>query len=523
MIKDEVDCHGRQKPFQFVTWCTVLAVVALSWLIQSKSYIGIDMSWLMHAARRMMNGGNYLSDFFEINPPMAIYIHIPPVFIAKVLHLNSILVFRCYVFAMAIVSLIICSSLLHRITMDNRLLSMLLLAISAIFFLVPGYHFGQREHIAIMLVLLYFFLAVLRANAWPVAFYQWILIGLFAGIGFTIKPHFLFAFVLVEGYLVLKLKNVLAWLRPEGVIIFSCIIVYLLSIVFFTPEYFTLLPYIRDFFALFLRSMGSWGVMLTQPELKYYFLTVAIFILSQRSLEYKALGNILFLAATGFFLTYLAEPLYLPYHILPMFAFSWLYLVVVCVDFLEKLLRKKYLRLEWQKCLLLMFYLVLVLYIPLQTIVFNTDILFEQKHSEREQQLIQFAREHAKGQTILVLSTDAMNTYPLVDYAGVSSASRFEALWPLLSITQLASEKTPQAYAKREQQSHFLIGAITEDLIQGKPMLVYMDHKVGWSLYDRVPMDYIQFLSQSNRFQAAWKHYHFVKQIEDMTIYQYKE
>lgn len=515
-FKDDAISHGRQS----VTWLMVIAIIMFSWIIQSQSYLGIDMSWLMHAARRMISGGNYLSDFFEINPPMAIYIHIPPVFIAKVMLLDPIQVFRVYVFSIAVFSLVICAALLHALVVSQRLFGALLLTIGAIFFLVPGYHFGQREHIAIMLVLPYFFLSVLRAEEKTVAFHQLILIGLFAGIGFTIKPHFLFAFFLVEGFLIWRQQHWFRCLRPENMTIFCCIIAYVFSMVFFTPEYFTLLPYIHDFFTIFMRSLGSWGVMLTQDELKYYFLIVAVYLLAQRTLQHKMLGTILFLAASGFFLTYLAEPLFLPYHTLPMFVFSWLYLLVVYIDYRKKLQEAKP---EWKHYLLLLFYLAGVLYIPLQMIALNTDTLFAQNRSERQHELIQYAREHAKGQKILVLSTDALNTYPLVDYADVTSASRFEALWPLLNITQLAREKAVEAKIKREQQSRFLIDAVTDDLIRGKPALVFMDHKVGWSLYDREPIDYIKFLSSSERFQAVWKHYHFVKQIDDMTIYAYKE
>ena len=53
-------------------WLSIALLFITGMLIQLQGFLGRDMSWLLHATSRLLEGGNYTTNFFEINPPMAL-------------------------------------------------------------------------------------------------------------------------------------------------------------------------------------------------------------------------------------------------------------------------------------------------------------------------------------------------------------------------------------------------------------------------------------------------------------------
>src|SRR5687768_13008857 len=96
-------------------WIGILIIFISGIMLQSYSFITHDVSWLLHATKRFLHGGTYLSDFFEINPPMAIYIHIPPLLLARFLHLDPIIAFRLCIFFIVLLSLFLSAYLLKKL------------------------------------------------------------------------------------------------------------------------------------------------------------------------------------------------------------------------------------------------------------------------------------------------------------------------------------------------------------------------------------------------------------------------
>ncbi|MDR3477106.1 MAG: hypothetical protein P4M14_03655 [Gammaproteobacteria bacterium] len=519
---DSLD-HSQLKPFSgFWVWLFLSCLLGLEILLQSQSLIGIDMSWLLHATRRFLDGGNYWSDFFEINPPMVLYINVAPVLLAGFLKISTINAFRIYVFSLALISFCVCRRLLSQMISprDSWIYFLLLTAIFIDMIVLPGYHFGQREHIATLLVLPYFLLAVMRTSQSIIKTHDAIGVGMMAGVGFMIKPHFLFAFLLVELYVWFRAKSFWSLFRYESVLVGLVAVFYVFSVFWLTPEYFKLIPYIRDFFSLFLFSSRSWAVMLTEEKMIYFLLAAMLFFLMRKTILYRDVAVILLLAALGFFLSYIVEPLYLPYHTIPMFAFSILLVTLLFAGFvMRQLSPQKVIKKRFWKVWVWSFWLMMIAGFPAYAIYQDHAVMVLQKQSVRENQLIQFMKSVANGKKITVFSTDAQNTYPLVDYAGAESISRFETFWVLPYMANLSLLHTSSAENLRHQQENFFIKAVTEDMEKGQPAYVFMDAIVGWGLFDDIPFDYIKFFEQSAQFREIWKKYRYVTQIDDMKIY----
>jgi len=91
-----------------------------------------------------------------------------------------------------------------------------LLAWMAVFFLVDWRgDVGQREHLFVLTYVPYLFLRILRYRRGSVAAWFAVLLGLQAGLGVSLKPHFLLEAVVVEIALVLASRRWRALVQPE--------------------------------------------------------------------------------------------------------------------------------------------------------------------------------------------------------------------------------------------------------------------------------------------------------------------
>ena len=97
-------------------------------------------------------------------------------------------------------------------------------------FYLPMYAFLQREYLLFIFIMPYLLLAALRIENKSIHPLASFFIGLFAGLGFAIKPFFLVTLVLVELCVMIKTRNFFSWLRIEPFVIASVLVVYLISV-----------------------------------------------------------------------------------------------------------------------------------------------------------------------------------------------------------------------------------------------------------------------------------------------------
>jgi hypothetical protein len=125
-----------------------------------------------------------------------------------------------------------------RVTAAGRAAAALALTV-AIFPLVGGI-FGQREHLAVILALPLLAAATLRAESVPIGRGTAIAIGIAAGLGLGIKPHYVLVWlaILVARAVLTRVRR--PRLLPEDVAVLAVWVGYVLAVVVFTPGYFEL-------------------------------------------------------------------------------------------------------------------------------------------------------------------------------------------------------------------------------------------------------------------------------------------
>src|SRR5258708_26137917 len=187
--------HGRPAPGvgqPSLPSCLAIAVlfiaaVALRHVVAANT----DVSWLLIAGERWLDGQRLYSEILETNPPMAVLAYIPGILIARALGLSVEIVVDGLLFAAIAVSVAITACILKNssaVAGDQRW-SLAVLAV-AVLAILPVQAFGQREHIAVIELMPALAVLALRMKretppSWAIA-----IAGLGLGLALSFKPHF---------------------------------------------------------------------------------------------------------------------------------------------------------------------------------------------------------------------------------------------------------------------------------------------------------------------------------------------
>lgn len=299
----------------------VVLLCWLGWYLQQNLLLNADVSWLMEASSRLLAGGSYQKDYFELNPPMILYVYIPAVLFAKFFHWSEQFSIRMYIFSVSGISLAVCAYLTRYIfnIYDQLLRSLFILMLGALFWIFPIYEFGQREALLFSFSFPYFLLVAARLYDYQPRAILSLMIGIFAGIGFAIKPYFLATFFFTEVYYLYNRKSFATLYRPEVIAIYSVMLIYLAMIFILHKDYLNVVvPFVRECYYQDYKSPLK--ILLFNNQAIYFYFSLSLFLLFYKKLIYKQLAIILTLASIGFYCSYIMQSTYWYYHVLPMFA-----------------------------------------------------------------------------------------------------------------------------------------------------------------------------------------------------------
>ena len=221
----------------FVAIATIIAsafVLHVSWLLQNH-----DMDWLMIAAGRLLAGGHYLRDFDEVTPPLILLLLIPPAALASLIGLDPYSVFVGYVCLLIAGSALLARPVLSWCVEGNLFLcGLLLVSYTMILCHEPGYEFGQREHIFLIMFLpgLLWYAARESGRDVPINLTGWLAL-ISAAIGVLIKPYYL---LIPSALLLVSLYRQRSWraLWDVPVVIFAAAAgIFALLVLLVFPEY----------------------------------------------------------------------------------------------------------------------------------------------------------------------------------------------------------------------------------------------------------------------------------------------
>jgi hypothetical protein len=499
----------------------VLFVFIVGIIIQANMMLNFDASWLIKAANKLLNGGHYYTDFIDANPPFSLYLYIPAVLLAKICHINFALAFKIYTFAIAAGSIYLCHILMRHIfdSTGIRIHYILLVVIAFVFILMPAYSFGEREHFTMMLTLPYLFLLDLRLLNKSINFYLILLIGLAAGIGFAIKPYFLLTLIACELYFMCKKRSLFACVRFETILIGAVILLYLISIFIFTPNYMhKILPLS---YLYFVSARASRVAAFLQGTIIFWLIVLGVYFLLHKRLRYKSLAEIFIFASIGYLITYFIQGTNWYYHLLPILTIATLLMVLFLCEKSFDIMAKFKSGIKWFDVVLLVLLQIFIVIAPITDTIKYTAIGMSTVKDFHSSKISQYVKNHAYGQSVYVFDERMIVVNGLVDYAHAISASRFssQSFLPGLIWLSHMSNLTDTQKSRVIKDKQEIIDVTIEDLQKNRPKLILENLAKHNLCLSKKRFSFIGFFSQDKRFRKLFKHYKYITVLDDFAIY----
>lgn len=504
---------GRPTPGPGLLWLIGSLLFALMVFYLSRISLNHDVAWLLYAAGRMWDGAKLYVDIYEINPPLAVYINLPAVWVARLLGWPEIPVFYAYVILLLGLSLWLCRSLINVVFQTNSRFTRYGIWLSLVLITCIGSLtiFGQREHFVFFLTAPYILAAAARVQGKILDRRAAVVIGCLAGLGISFKPYFLCLWVMVEAYLAWCGKATGTWKRLENLAIAGVIAVYAGAALIFEPQYLKLVSIIRQVYFGYEKSYLA--LLYRIKDVTLLWLLSALFLVFKRKGPIVAVVHVLFISATAFLLAALIQKKGWDYHLYPTMATSvWLLCVALFSEVEEMDLRRKLTIISYRGVVWATILVLMVLFI----------VRAEEYHRGQQSaplfQLLPLVKEQVRGKPIYIFSTAVDPAFPLVNYAEARWPYRFHCLWPLPGIcwAQKAALLPPEQIEALERE---LIDTVAMDLVRTPPKLLMVDrrrNKIGLGYED---FDFLGYFGRDPRLQELLATYVFLTEIDDFAIY----
>jgi hypothetical protein len=187
----DVAASGRRNTGAFgvsAAWLVPAAVVVIAILWRLHSVENADVSWLLSAAEKLLDGRR---DFIEFNPPGAVLTYVPAVWLARFLGVAPELTSDLLVIAVASLSLSLVSRLLGRGFAERHHVLLAATGAAAILVILPARTFGEREHLGVILLLPWVAATAARLEGAKPDLWLRISAGVAGGLCVVVKPHFI--------------------------------------------------------------------------------------------------------------------------------------------------------------------------------------------------------------------------------------------------------------------------------------------------------------------------------------------
>jgi hypothetical protein len=491
-----------------------------AFVAELRSILRPDVAFLLYAADRVLHGARLYRDVVEINPPLIVGLNFPPVLLGDLLHLPPALPYRVGVLLLAGASLVATDRLLARMVPGaTDLRRGVVLAATLVLLPMAAVDFGEREHLALALLLPYTWLIASRVRGVQTPVGSAALLGVLAGLGLALKPYFLVVWLGLELYRRRRGGRVLGAPTPESLVVLAVLLVYALTVLVFTPEYLELAAGLGPTYARFLYQPAT-ELLVAAPGAPLVYLAVLTYVALRSSARHPEIWDALLIACLGFFLAGLLQQKGLRYHFYPAFALATLLLGVAAIDLRGRVTapaRRLYRTVALATVLTVAALTVGTAAVRVAQPGWSrpTDVPFER--------MVELVRRYATGSSIFVFSHHIGSTFPLVNYAGVVSASRFPHLW-ILAAEYLDRMRAPgplryRAPAEMSPAERYLDDAVYADLAQHAPALILVLRSARDDAANGLRrFDYLAYFERLPRFARLLAGYGFVDVVGEYVV-----
>lgn len=499
-----------------VFWISAIILLSvLSAINVFLTRINHDVAYFLYVAGSFIDGAELYVDQIDVNPPLIVCLTVPPVFVSRLTGLSEILLIKCYILSLIIVSVLLCFFLLRKIYSSTSSTTQFCFLFYLIYSLTafPGYEFGQREHLLLILTLPYLISSIGRVRQTHLNWKILLFVGILAGLGISLKPYYILLFLSNELYLYFGKHSKPFWYSIECITILAVISVYSLSVVIITPEYLTVVK-------TALKIYDAYNIPLSMILKKLLHINpivpFVLFIIFRPRTRIAEMRELFFIGTIVYTGIYLIQHKGFSYHFLPITTTAILLFISVILSFFEspKVYGKLFRSILNSMIILPLFYI-------LAFSVKDTVSLAGQSPTFVEQ-IAENARPYAEGKHILVLSTSIYPGFPLVNHLKAKWALNVSCLWMIPKFYSREDMINGEVrYHKRDEMDEiekFAFDSVISNMKHNKPALVIINSNPRKQAF-RIPFNFLDYFLQNPEFKEEWKNYIQVTSAYNFDVY----
>jgi hypothetical protein len=451
-------------------WLAIFLLFALAVLLRHLVAANTDVSWLLIAGERVLDGKRLYRDIIETNPPMAVLTYIPGILVGRLLGISAETAVDGLVLTAIALSLAVTVRILRQSSVLDGIQGWpILILVVALLTVLPTETFAQREHIAVIELLPGIAVLAMRVRGEKPSRWMVVTAGLSLGLAMSFKPQFALALLCALCVIAVSVKSWRIFITPENVIAAVIIGAYVAATAIFFPEYFTVIgPLARDVYV----PIGTpFEEMLMKPAVPLWGAASIASVALMRGKLRETAFLVVFALSIGFMTIFFLQRKGWPYHSYPMMLFAFLALGLGIGSWLQGLGRGNAVA-------------IAAAFIAFMGLFIRTMSWFDYAFDARVLQA-EVAR-FGHHQTIMAISGEGGMGHPLTRALGDTWGSREQNLWIAAHYRYLKKQGTPDpqttakldAYAAVERQ--WLIA----DFHKAKPTIVLVDNLTddwgGW-------------------------------------------
>lgn len=483
------------------TWILLLGISASA---VAAAWVNHDAGWYLHMAGAWLDGAVLYRDVIDTNPPLIVYLTVIPVLLGRMLHLPGPATFKTLIFLAALAAVAGAAAILRRLHPSDL---GRLLVLSALLFLVLPFvraDYGQREHIVTLLVTPYALASAAWAAGRPIGRKGDVAVGVLAGLGFAMKPHFLLAWAGAELCILLATEpQRRIWLRPAALGVATALALYGLIALLHVPQYFTVASEVARVY----------GGLNEQPATLLRLTELRVWLLALLMLAFVRLPStqwraclVIFVIATGFLLAALLQLKGWAYHLYPFRVFAGLYVAMVAAAILASHGAATELVRGGQGTVATVaagaLILMTVRYMPQTSAPAGVDQV-RALHALVE-------RERAESLAVLSMRTILFPAFPVVNYTRATWVMRHHSLWFLPGLyareLAMATGNVPyRAVGAMEPLERQFFEQVVGDLCAQPPRVLVVEPPLPADRPGPRSIDLLAYYGQDERFARLFR------------------
>jgi hypothetical protein len=457
-----------------------------------------DVAWTLHGGATLLDGGRYGVDVIDNNPPLVFWLGAGEVALARALGAPALAVHAVLVLLGALLAAVLSRRLLADGVLPADWADAVVLSLLACFVLVPGFEYGQRDHLTIVLATPYLFTAGRRLAGLATPVRTRALAGALAALGIALKPHYTLVWMGVEGLLALRLRSLGCLLVVENALIAGFGAAYVGAVALFAGDYLGSIADVR-------RLHGAYDApldWLSPAHLWWAGAAASLWLLRLPRAAERVTWMLV--AAGGLALLVLhVQAKGWSYHALPAQIAALTALMVMTAAFLaspglwDERVRWGPRRVTGAAVLTWAAVAVVSLQPP-------------EESRRGVPALAGFIDSHARGGDVLALTSLMYPFFPAVEFSASRSASPYSCLWLVTGQYSPEERERPEFPYRRleqmpESERRFVDNVVTA--LEKGPALVLIESAPIRLRDTRAPIDFRRYFSADPRFEALLTRY----------------